>query len=207
MGRHREFDVDEALDGVIGVFWRKGYEGASYSDLTQATGVERPALYAAFGNKEALFLKALERYYADYLDFFPAAFELPTSREVASHILHKTVELNTRYPEHPGCLGIHGALAASDEAAPIQHALNDARAKGQAALRKRLEQARDDGDLPKNADCNALSAYVCAVAHGIAVQAKAGLSRKALTAVAAQAISNWPEGERKARTKRARKTS
>ena len=73
MGRHREFDVDKALDAALGVFWSKGYEGTSYSDLTKATGVERPALYSAFGNKEALFLRALDRYYAHYLDFLPAA--------------------------------------------------------------------------------------------------------------------------------------
>lgn len=205
MGRHREFDVDCALDAALGVFWQKGYEGASYKDLTLATGVERPALYSAFGNKEALFLKALELYYSNYLGFFPAAFSLSTSREVAAHILHGTVELNTRYPEHTGCLGIHGALAASDEAAPIQRALIDARVKGQSALRERLEQAREEGDLPQSADTSSLAAYVCAVAHGIAVQAKAGFSRDLLTAVADQALANWPKGERKVRAGRARK--
>ncbi|MEN3290565.1 MAG: hypothetical protein V7634_4865, partial [Bradyrhizobium sp.] len=62
MGRPREFDVEKALDAALGVFWRKGYEGASYADLTEATGVERPALYSAFGNKEALFRRVLARY-------------------------------------------------------------------------------------------------------------------------------------------------
>src|SRR5471032_3276518 len=98
MGRQREFDVDQALDAALCVFWRKGYEGASYADLTQATGVERPGLYSAFGNKEELFRRALERYYEHYLDFFVAALEQPTSREVATYILGGTAELNTRYP-------------------------------------------------------------------------------------------------------------
>src|SRR3954468_23083902 len=108
MGRAREFDVEKALDAALGVFWRKGYEGASYTDLTQATGVERPALYAAFGNKEALFRRALERYYEHYLDYIPVALALPTSKEVAEHILRNAVDLNTRYPDRTGCLGIHG---------------------------------------------------------------------------------------------------
>lgn len=82
MGRRREFDVDQALDAALCVFWRKGYEGASYNDLTQATGVERPGLYSAFGNKEALFRRALERYYEQQLGFFPEALVKPTSREV-----------------------------------------------------------------------------------------------------------------------------
>ncbi|MFB5676151.1 TetR/AcrR family transcriptional regulator [Paenibacillus terreus] len=194
MGRNREFDVDQALEAALSVFWRKGYEGASYTDLTQATGVERPALYSAFGNKEALFRQALERYYEQYLDFFPAALELPTSREVAAHILRKAAELHTRYPDHKGCLGIHGALAGSDDAEPIRRALIDARANGEASLRDRFERAKQEGDLPETANCAVLAAYVMAVSHGMAVQAKAGFSRDMLEAVAEQALSTWPTG-------------
>ncbi len=194
MGRHREFDVDEALDAALCVFWRKGYEGASYADLTQATGVERPALYSAFGNKEELFRRALERYYEQYLDFFPAALNQPTSRDVAAHILRGTAELNTRYPDRKGCLGVHGALAGSDDAEPVRRAVVEARANGEASLRERFERAQQEGDLPQSANCAALAAYVCAVAHGMAVQAKAGFGHDMLQAVAEQALSTWPTG-------------
>ncbi|APA90067.1 TetR/AcrR family transcriptional regulator (plasmid) [Paraburkholderia sprentiae WSM5005] len=202
MGRHREFDVDEALDAALGVFWRKGYEGASYADLTQATGVERPALYSAFGNKEELFRRALERYYEHYLEFFAAALERPTSREVAADILRGTAELNTRYPDRRGCLGVHGALAVSDDAEPVRRAVIDARASGEATLRERFERAQQEGDLPGTANCAALAAYVCAVAHGMAVQAKAGFSRETLEAVAEQALSTWPTNPRRARKRK-----
>src|SRR5688572_995278 len=134
MGRHREFDVEKALDAVVRVFWRKGYEGASYADLTKAAGVERPALYAAFGNKEELFRRALARYYERYLHYVPEAMELPTSREVAAHLLYKAADLNTRYPDHTGCLGVGGVLAASDDAEPPRQALIKARAAGEALL-------------------------------------------------------------------------
>ena len=192
MGRHREFDVDEALDAALNVFWRMGYEGASYTDLTQATGVERPALYSAFGNKEALFRRALERYYARYLNFFPAALEQPTSRKVVEHMLRDAAELHTRYADRRGCLGIHGALAGSDDIAPVQMALIDARAGAETSLRFRLEQARQTGDLPENANPAVLAAFVLTVLHGMAVQAKAGFSRATLEAVAEQALSTWP---------------
>lgn len=192
--RRREFDVDKALDAVLCVFWRKGYEGASYTDLTTATGVERPALYSAFGNKEALFRQALERYYEHYLNFIPAALELPTSREVAAHILRSAAELNTRYPDHTGCLGVNGVLAGSDDAEPIRHALIEARTNGEALLRQRFERAKQEGDLPETANCTVLAAYLCTVLHGIAVQAKAGFSREMLESVAEQALSTWPAG-------------
>ncbi|MGK6314293.1 TetR/AcrR family transcriptional regulator [Neorhizobium sp. DT-125] len=194
MGRHREFDVEKALDAALCVFWRKGYEGASYADLVEAAGVERPALYSAFGNKEALFRRVLDLYYERYLDYIPEALQLPTAREVAAHILYSAADLNTRYPDHTGCLGIHGVLAGSDEAEPVRQALIDARAAGEAQLRERFERARADGDLPEMARPDALAAFVMAVLHGMAVQAKAGFTRDRLEAVAEQALSTWPKG-------------
>jgi AcrR family transcriptional regulator len=195
MGRHREFDVEKALDAALCVFWRKGYEGASYADLTEAAGVERPALYSAFGNKEALFRRALARYYERYMDFIPQALRLPTAREVAAHILYSAVDLNTRNPNHTGCLGINGVLAGSDEAEPVRQALIEARAAGEAQLRERFERARAEGDLPATAKCDVLAAFVMAVLHGMAVQAKAGFGRDMLDAVAEQALSTWPAGD------------
>ena len=192
MGRHREFDVQKVLDSALDVFWQKGYEGASYADLTSATGVERPGLYSAFGNKESLFKKALERYYDYYLAFFPAALALPTSREVVECLLFKSAELNTRYPDKRGCLGIQGALACSSSSESVRLAVVEARANGEEMLRERLQRAKTEGDLSDTADCAALASYVCAVLHGMAVQAKAGFSKERLEAVAKQALASWP---------------
>lgn len=193
MGRHREFDVEKALDAALCVFWRKGYEGASYADLTAATGVERPALYSAFGNKEALFRRALARYSELYMDHLPQALALPTARQVAAHILYSSVDLNTRFPNHTGCLGIHGALAGSDESEPVRQALIDFRAEAQARLCQRFERAKAEGDLPETAKPEALAAFIMAVLHGMAVQAKAGFSREMLQDVAEQALATWPQ--------------
>ena len=73
MGRPRAFDVDKALDRALEVFWRKGYEGTSLPDLTEAMGINRPSLYAAFGNKESLFRKVLQRYTDEHMAFIGAA--------------------------------------------------------------------------------------------------------------------------------------
>jgi len=202
MGRNREFDVDKALDAVLSVFWRKGYEGTSYADLTEAAGVERPALYSAFGNKEALFRQALARYDERYLGYIPEALELPTAREVAAHILMGAVDLNTRYPDRTGCLGINGALAASDDAEPVRQALVEFRVAGQKQLRERFERAKAEGDLPKTAKPDALAAFVMTITQGIAVQAKAGASREMLKAVAEQALSTWPAASPVSRKRR-----
>lgn len=201
MGRKREFDVDQALDAAVNVFWRKGYEGASYTDLVEAVGVERPALYSAFGNKEALFLKALARYNERYLGYFPEALELPTAREVAAHHLHGALELNTRFPDRTGCLGINGAVASSMDGEPVRQALAEFRAAAQERLRERFQRAKAEGDLPETAKPDALAAFVMTVAQGIAVQAKAGSSRDALEAVAEQALASWPPSGAGASTK------
>lgn len=192
MGRPRRFDVDNALEAALGVFWRKGYEGTSYADLVDATGVERPALYSAFGNKEALFLKALKRYDDRYGNYVTTAIQEASSREVASCFLQGAIELSTRFEDRTGCFGVNGVLAASDDAEPARQALIEWRAAGEALLRRRFERAKDEGDLSGDADCPALAAYLLAVAHGIAVQAKAGFPRDKLEAVARQALATWP---------------
>src|SRR5215216_6601915 len=86
-GRPREFCVDQALAAALRVFWSKGYEGASLTDLTDAMGVTRPSLYAAFGNKEALFRKALDLYEREKLAYIRKALEQPTARLVAETML------------------------------------------------------------------------------------------------------------------------
>jgi AcrR family transcriptional regulator len=192
MGRPRTFDIEQALEAALAVFWRKGYEGASYADLVEATGVERPALYSAFGNKEALFLRALERYNAHYGSYVWKAIELETSRQVAQRVLEGAVELSTRFDDRTGCLGINGGVAGSDDCEASRQALIKWRADGEAVLRERFERAEREGDLSADIDPSVLAAYLLTVAHGIAVQAKAGFPREKLSAIARQALSAWP---------------
>jgi AcrR family transcriptional regulator len=190
--RIRKLDPEDALESALRVFWRKGYEGTSYADLVAATGVERPALYAAFGNKEALFLQALERYAAHYGNYVWEALQRKTSRQVAESVLVGAAALSTRFDDQPGCLGINGALAGSDGAEGARNALIAWRADGERALQERFERAKTEGDLPAEADPQTLATFLLAVAHGMAVQAKAGFAEDKLMAIARQALVAWP---------------
>ncbi len=192
MGRHRQFDEGEALEAALSVFWQKGYEGASFEDLTKATGVARPGLYAAFGNKEEIFRKALDLYDAQYMGFMADALNEPTSHGVVARILRGSAALHTMDSAHPGCLGINGALACSDDAEPIRRELIRRRAATQLALRRRLDRAQREGDLPPSADSASLASFVMAVSQGMAVQAKAGASRKTLEGLVAHVLDTWP---------------
>lgn len=191
MGRHREFDVDQALDAALSVFWRKGYEGASLEDLTRATGVARPGLYSAFGNKASLFLKALDRYDAQYMAFMSEALAEPRIRDVVRRILEGSLAVQTRDDETRGCLGVNGALACSDEAEPIRQELIARRTATEAALCARLERALQEGELPPSIDCTMLASYVMTINQGMAVQAKAGASKATLGAVVDHVMAMW----------------
>lgn len=193
MGRHREFDPEEALDAALSVFWQKGYEGTSFEDLTRATGVARPGLYAAFGNKEALFRKALDRYDTAYMAFMREALNEPRARDVVRRILEESIEVQTLNGASLGCLGINGAMACSDESEAIRQELIRRRKASEAALRTRLERARQEGDLPSSANAAVLAGYVMAVNQGMAVQAKAGASKASLKAIVEHALAGWPQ--------------
>jgi AcrR family transcriptional regulator len=192
IGRPRAFDMDTALDRALQVFWRKGYEGTSLSDLTMAMGINRPSLYAAFGNKEDLFRKALDRYAEGPAAYTRTALDEPTARAVVEQLLHGVVDLLTDPRTPQGCLAVQGALACGDAAAAIRQELVARRVAGEAALCQRLERARTDGDLPADADPTDLARYVTTVAQGMAVQAAGGVSREALRRVVEMALRAWP---------------
>ena len=192
-GRPREFDVDQALDAALEVFWRQGYEGASLPDLTEAMGINRPSLYAAFGNKEGLFRRALDRYAEGPAGYVAGALAEPTARAVAERLLNGTADLVTDRRHPRGCLMVHGALACGEAAQSVRRELAARRAAGQAALRKRFERAVRDGDLPADADPADLARYLTTVIHGMSVQAAGGASRPTLRRVAQLALRSWPK--------------
>src|SRR5438046_2265573 len=122
-GRPRTFDVDKALDRALRVFWRKGYEGTSLLDLTRAMRINRPSLYAAFGNKEALFRKVIERYVEGPAAYVREALNEPTARAVAERLLSGAIDLLTD-PRNPrGCLMVQGALACGEAADSVRREL------------------------------------------------------------------------------------
>jgi AcrR family transcriptional regulator len=193
-GRPREFDMEEALDAALKVFWRKGYEGASLSDLTEAMGINRPSLYAAFGDKEALFQKVLCRYVEGPAGYMLEALEEPAARRVAEGLLNRAVDLVTD-PRNPrGCLLVQGALVCGDTAASVRQELAARRTAAEAKIRARFERAKADGDLSADADPADVARYIVTVMRGIAVQAAGGSSRSELRRVVEMALKAWPKG-------------
>jgi AcrR family transcriptional regulator len=188
MGRPRDFDVDDALDRAVAVFWRKGYEGASLSDLTKAMGINRPSLYAAFGNKEALFRRALDRYAAGPAAYVREALDEPTARGVVERLWSEAIDRLTDPRSPRGCLLVQGALACGDTAKSIRQEVSARRAAVVDALRERFEGAIAEGDLSAGADPAGLARYVATVTHGMAVQAAGGASREELRRVVGMAL-------------------
>lgn len=191
-GRPREFCVQDALAKALGVFWAKGYEGASMADLTEAMGITKPSLYAAFGNKEALFHKALDLYEAEKLEYMRAALAQPTARRVAEHILRGAVEAQTSTCDPKGCLGVISATACSAGGGSIREDVMKRRASSQAALLERFAQARREGDLPDHVEPEAIAQYLFAILQGMAVQAGAGATRADLDRVVDTSLMMWP---------------
>jgi len=191
-GRPREFDIDCALDSALKVFWQKGYEGTSLTDLTEAMGITRPSLYAAFGSKEELFHKVLDRYASGPAAFVREALTASTAREVAANLLTGTVDLLT-CPHNPhGCLMVQAALSSGDNAERVKEELASYRVARETAIRRRLEQARDDGDLPADSPPADLARYIAVIMQGLAVEAANGASRAELLRAVDIALSSWP---------------
>jgi AcrR family transcriptional regulator len=175
------------------MFWEKGYEGTSLSDLTKAIGINRPSLYAAFGNKETLFRKALDRYVEKTVTFVFDAINEPTARQFAVRLLHLAADVVTNPHNPPGCLTVRGALASGEEADPIRLELALRRSEGEALIRKRLDRAKREGDLPPHANPADLARYLATVYQGMSVQAAGGATREQLRRVAKIATGAWPK--------------
>jgi len=191
-GRPRTFDADSALDKAMKVFWEKGYEGSSLPALTEAMGMNRPSMYAVFGNKENLFRMALDRYAQTHDPLFHAALQQATARAVVEHLLRGNADAQTETDNPHGCLVINGALACSDDALPIRDTLIERRAASEVLLRDRFERAKADGDLPADSCSSQMARYVMTVSNGMAVQAAAGASRQQLQEVVDQVLRGWP---------------
>lgn len=190
-GRPRAFDADAALDKAMRVFWKSGYEGASLPALTAAMGINRPSLYAAFGNKESLFRKAVDRYVELSGGLLRQSLEQPTAR-AAVEMLLRGIIAKSGTGKIRGCLLVQGALACGDSAEPIRQELAHRRSASELALRQRFQRAISEGDLPHDANPAALAKYITTFQHGIAVQLASGARRGELLAAIDVAMRAWP---------------
>lgn len=191
-GRPREFCPEKALAAALQVFWRRGYEGASISELTSEMGITRPSLYACFGNKEALFRKAFDLYERDKLSYVSTALDAPTARDVAERLLRGGLSLQCSEGEPQGCLGVISSVTCGAEAESLRSELIARRASSDAALVKRFARAQAEGDLPDAIEPEALACYLITVMQGMAVRAAAGTPKAVLERLIETTMMVWP---------------
>ena len=174
------------------LFWERGYEGTSLSDLTEAMAMNRASLYATFGDKEALFRKALARYEDGPASYWKIALKEPTAADVIKSLFTGSVNL-LGDPRNPrGDLLTQGALATGVGAVPVKQALIDRRKSGEADLLKRFKVARAQGDLPPTANVHDLAGYVCTILYGLRVLAANGDSKAELKRITDMAFMMLP---------------
>jgi AcrR family transcriptional regulator len=191
-GRPREFCVDEALAQALRVFWSKGYEGASLTDLTEAMGITRPSLYAAFGNKESLFRKALDLYEREKMAYIGQGLAQPTARKVAETMLLGALENVAGEDEPHGCMRVIASVACG----PAAQSLHDEIVQRTEVFKKmivdRFDRAKEEGDLPSHIDTLGLTGVLVAWLQGISIQSNQGINRKDLERLVGTALSLWP---------------
>jgi AcrR family transcriptional regulator len=190
VGRPREFDPDVALDAAIDVFWRRGYEGASLSELTTAMGIKPPSLYATFGDKARLFQSALRRYVDRNMGYVEDALAQPTAVAVAAAFLTGNAIAVTAPGRPAGCLSVQAAVATEG---PTQLAhLSENRARIQGLFADRFRRAINEGDLREDENPDELAAFLITMSSGFAIRAADGATRECLLAMARHALTGFP---------------
>ena len=194
-GRPRTFDIDSALERALEVFWKHGFQDASMHELTAAMGLSKPSLYAAFGDKEALYLKTLERYIALLLERHAVLLDAQGDGRKAVEDFLRSMAAMLADPRMPGgCFIVNGTADCGGSTIPasVEMALREAFQGGEAMLLRRLQRAADDGDLPRQLQAPALAAMFWSVIAGMAVLAKSGAGLDKLETVIETAMSVWP---------------
>jgi AcrR family transcriptional regulator len=199
-GRPRGFDRGEALRRAMEVFWEHGYEGTSIGDLTAAMGIRPPSLYAAFGSKEALFREAVELYEQVEGDAPVRALRDGATAEAGVEAMLRAHALAYAAPNRPsGCMIVLAATTYTPSTEGIRDFLAEQRRASTAQLRERLERGRAEGDLPPDADVDALAAYVSSVQYGMSLQARDGATHEELSAVVDCVMAGWDRLAHRAR--------
>jgi AcrR family transcriptional regulator len=192
-GRPRAFDRNAALSQAMRLFWQKGYEATSMSDLTEAMGIGSPSLYAAFGSKEALYAETLHHYQESFQTLGWASFcAARTARDaVEAWLMDSAGFLTGAVLDLPlGCMVTLSAVG-SEGHQELGELARSARAAPFSRLMERLSQAVADGEIPANVDVPALARFVQTVQNGMSILARDGVSRAELESVAQVAMLGW----------------
>jgi len=195
VGRPREFDPDLALDRALEMFWRNGYEGASINEIADAMGVSKPSLYATFGDKERLYLRALARYGERQRTLHARVLEAePDARRAIESLLLSAVEALADPNKPSGCMVVSGTTSCTSAGVPesVKRAIIEALHGAARAIEARLVRAQREGQLPASTDVTALAVYFNTVLAGLSVQARGKQCAHALRDVVASTMRAWP---------------
>jgi len=197
-GRPRSFDREQALGQAIEVFWKKGFEGTSIADLTEAMGINPPSLYAAFGDKEKLFLEAVESYNAKNANSCPYCEEPTAKGAVEKLLLYMAEELSSC--NHPrGCMMVQAASTSASASAFLQAKIAEKRAASRAALKDRIVRGIQDGDVEPGTDPDELADFYSTIMTGMSLVSRDGVSHKSLVATVQNAMKLFPSARKAAR--------
>lgn len=187
-GRPTEFDTDHALNVAMRLFWERGYEGTSMADLSQKMGIHPSSIYAAFGDKQALFALAAKRYADVPAQYMVKALEQPTLRGFILAAFDNTVEfLGSK--EHPSsCFTLTGAISCGLDTEPAKALMRGMRLENEAAIKARLIEARKAGEFPREENVDDYSRYLSSLLSGLAIQAANGSTRAELKRTAEVAL-------------------
>jgi len=187
-GRPIGFDKDAALEAAMLLFWERGFEGTSMADLTQAMGLSPSSIYAAFGDKHALFSRAVKRYLDTRAQYAAEALEQPTLEKVIRALFDSTVAFLTT-PGHPSsCMTLVGAMGCSVAATPAKDLLTEIRKQNEVAIRQRLLEARKSGELSWDINVSDYTRYLSSILAGLSVQAANGSTKAELKRTAQLAL-------------------
>jgi AcrR family transcriptional regulator len=187
-GRPIGFDKDAALEAAMLLFWQRGYEGTSMADLTQAMGLNPSSIYAAFGDKHALFQLAVKRYMEMRAQYADKALEEPTLEKVVRALFDNTIAFLTM-PGHPArCMTLSGAVGCSVDATPARDIMTEIRKQNEAVMRKRFIKARKSGELRKDINVDDYTRYLSTILAGLSIQAANGSTKAELKRTAQMAL-------------------
>lgn len=191
-GRPRSFDRDAALRAAMETFWQHGYEGASMAELTQAMGINSPSLYAAFGSKEGLFQETLRLYLeTEDSEAKKNLFGALTARAGVHAMLRHSARSLSRPGLPHGCMLILGDANTSAQNGGVRQSLCKWRREIHAGLAERLKHGIADGDVPANANIDAIADFYMTVLQGLSLRARDGAAREAMLRVADAAMAAW----------------
>lgn len=191
-GRPSSFDVEQALERAMILFWRHGYETTSMADLTAALETTPPTLYRVFGNKQQLFLKAVELYRGDPDSLAHQFSASTTSYEAAHMFMTHSARRFTGADTPAGCLIATSALTGSPDAREVQAHLRSIRVESQRMLAARIQRDIDEGILPDTSSAHELAALVMCTVQGMSTMARDGATYEALESIIQQVLSVWP---------------